>query len=310
MNSYIASYIAEPSTHNSTQREMERMVRLVETLTDARWLAWLKARYSSRGHAIYLYTTAKKYLPHVLRNPVLLRSLNYRRALAVLEALAALRDYARLLGAELSVDTKFLRKFLPPKRASEITEALLEYEVEEGNGKDIISQALEAVNTVLTRESSFKVPVLVAFYTGLRSTEIRYMLDRWYDLRKIEVVDGVVLVELNYDRVKKKCYITLLPKELVPRISEWVRESRLSANWKDHLRHRYNVRLGIFRKAYHAITARHLDKAERELLHGHLKSIQVRHYIRHIKSIAARYREAFEPYIYLISSLSLSKRNM
>ena len=154
------------------------------------------------------------------------------------------------------------------------------------------------------------MPTLVAFYTGLRSTEIKYMLDRWYDLRKVEVIEGVVLVELNYDRVKKKCYITLLPKELVPRISEWVRESRLSANWKDHLRHRYGVRLGLFRKTYHAITARHLDKAERELLHGHLKSIQVRHYIRHIKSIAQRYRQAFEPYLYLINSLSLSNKNM
>jgi len=302
--------MTEPRAQNALQRDLTRLAHLVETLAEPRWLAWLKMRYSSRGHAIYLYTTARKYLPQVLRNPAILRSLPYRRAQAVLEALAALRDYARLLGTEITVDTRFLRRFLPPKRVSEVTEALLEYELGEGSGKDIVAQAVEAVKAVLGRETSLKVPVLIAFFTGLRSTEIKYILDRWPNLRKVEVAEGVVLVEVNYDRRVKKCYITLIPKELVPHVNAWLGEgNKLSQNWKDHLRHRYGVMLGIFRKAFHAITSKHLDKAERELLHGHLKSIQVRHYIRHIKSIAARYREAFSPYLYLINSLSLSNRN-
>jgi hypothetical protein len=307
MTSYITGYMPQPSTPQSLNKEMTRLVHRVETLVEPRWMAWLKLRYSSRGYAIYLYTTASKYLKQVLLNPTLLRNLPYRRARAVLEALAALRDYARVVGVEFEVDgvAKFLKRFMPPKRVEEVTEALLEYELEEGNGKDIIAQAVDAVKLVMSKETMFKVPALVAFFTGLRSTEIKHMLDRWFELRKIEVVEGAILVELNYDRNKKKAYICLLPKELVPHINTWVKENRLTANWKDHLRHRYGVRVGLFRKAFQAITARYLDKAERELLLGHLKSIQVRHYIRHIKSIAQRYRQAYEPYIKeLLSNLS------
>jgi hypothetical protein len=296
--------MTQPSTPQSLGKEITRLVHRVETLVEPRWLAWLKLRYSSRGYAIYLYTTASKYLRQVLLNPTLLRNLNYRRAKAVLEALAALRDYAKVVGVEFETDNvvKFLKRFMPPRKVEEVTEALLEYELEEGNGKDIVAQAVDAVKLVLSKDTAFKVPVLVAFFTGLRSTEIKHMLDRWFELKKIEVAEGVILVELNYDRVKKKAYVCLLPKELVPHISSWVRENRLTVNWKDHLRHRYGVRVGLFRKAFQAITARFLDKAERELLLGHLKSIQVRHYIKHIKSIAQRYRQAYEPYISLISS--------
>jgi integrase len=233
-----------------------------------------------------------------------LKTLPSRRAKAVLETIASLRDYAKLIGIELNIDTKFLRKFLPPMRIEEITESILEYEIQEGKGKDIVSQAIEQIQEAFKHDSKFKIPILISFFTGLRSTEIKHMMDRWNSLRKIEIVDGVILVELNYDRKVKKAYITLIPKRLVELINDWVKENRLSNNWKDHVRHRLGIRLGLFRKSFQAITTQHLDKAERELLLGHLKSIQVKHYIKHIKSIASRYLEAYKNYLHILDSLN------
>jgi intergrase/recombinase len=140
--------------------------------------------------------------------------------------------------------------------------------------------------------SMYKLPTLIAFFTGLRSTEIKYLLERWDELKKIEIHDYVMLVELNYDRGKKKAYITLMPTQL----AEQIKRMKLSSNWKDAVRYKYGVRLGLFRKAWIAITAKHLDAAERDLLQGRLKSVQVRHYIKHIRDIAKRYAEAFEKY--------------
>jgi len=304
MTSHMTSHIAIPNAQQSLNGNLVNLIPTIESLINQTWLSWMKMRYSSRGHAIYMYTTAKKYLIHILKNPPLLKTLSSRRAKAVLEAIASLRDYARLNGIELNIDTKFLRKFLPPARIEEITESILEYELSEGKTKDIVSQAVEQVQEVMKHDTMFKIPVLIAFFTGLRSTEIKHMLDRWNSLRKIEIIDGVVLVELNYDRVKKKAYITLMPKRLVELINDWVKENKLSVNWKDHVRHRLGVRLGLFRKSFQAITTTYLDKAERELLLGHLKSIQVKHYIKHIKSIAQRYLEAYKNYLHILDSLN------
>ena len=118
------------------------------------------------------------------------------------------------------------------------------------------------------------------------------MFERWDELKKIEIHDNVMLVELNYDRGKKKAYITLMPTALANQI----KSMKLSPNWKDAVRYKYEVRLGLFRKAWIAITTKHLDAAERDLLQGRLRSVQVKHYIKHIRDIAKRYAEAFVKY--------------
>lgn len=143
--------------------------------------------------------------------------------------------------------------------------------------------------------------MLTAFYTGLRAPEIKHMFDSWWKLKKLKVIDGVVLVELNYDRVKKKAYITLLPKQLAELIERNYIKISLTNEWRNHVLHKFDIALGLMRKAWIAITARYLDPAERDLLQGRVKSVQVRHYVKHIKSIAARYKEAFKSYLHLVN---------
>ncbi len=272
------------------------MVRIVN---DPNFLAWLKQRYSSRGHAIYVYTSSK-YLLKIIENPLMMKQLNYRRARGVLEAVPALRDYALLMyGINLEINTKLLRKYMPPRKIEEITKSILEFEIKEtGEAISIIDQALETIKKIANRNTKYKLPIILAFFTGLRSTEIKYMLDNWNTLRKIKL-NGVYLVVLNYDRVKKKAYITLIPEKLFQLINEY-HPILLTENWKDHVRHKFGINIGLFRKAWVAITSGYLDDGEKDLLQGRLETVQVEHYIKHIKLISQKYYEAFKPYLYLL----------
>ncbi len=302
------SYITYPQTPRtlSWDTSKEEIIKLVErVVNDPEWLKWMKMRYTSKSHASFCFKTAKMYLVDVLRNPAILKQLNYRRARGVIEAITPLRDYVKIrYGIELRIDTKILWKFMPAKPISEVTNAILEYELTENGGKDIITMALEKLEEILGRNSKFKIPTVIAFFTGLRAPEIKYMIDNWERLRKIEVVSNVMLIELNYDRIKKKAYITLMPKQLYDVINNNYMHIKLTHEWRNHLLHKFGIALGIMRKAWIAITSRYLDPAERDLLQGRLRSVQVKHYVKHVKSIASRYYEAFKPYLHLVASLS------
>ena len=262
-------------------------------------MLWLRQRYSSRGHAIYVFTSTK-YLVRILENPLEMKKLPYRRARGILEAIPAIRDYVLLMyGIKLEINTRLLRKYMPPKQVATVTESILEFELKEtGKSINIIDKALEYINGIARRNTKYRIPILISFFTGLRSTEVKYMLDNWNSLRKIPL-NGVYLVVLNYDRNKKKAYITLLPEKLVQLISKNY-PIILTSNWKDHVRHKFNINIGLFRKAWIAITSKYLDEAERDLLQGRLRSVQVKHYIKHIKLISERYLESFKQYLHLI----------
>ncbi|MCD6488656.1 MAG: hypothetical protein J7K21_05470 [Desulfurococcales archaeon] len=279
-------------------------VSIVENISrDPSYREYLLKRYRSRDHAIWCWNRAKD-LVLALKDPSVLRKFSYRRAVGVLEAVPSIKEYAKLIyGIELGIDTKLLRKFLPPRKIQDITNAILEIELKEtGEAKSIIQTSLEYVNTILARDSKYKIPVITNFFTGLRPSEVKYMLENWNKLRKIKL-NGVYLVVLNYDRGKKKAYITLLPEKLYSIIDN-NKPYVLSEYWNDHVRHKYGINLYIFRKSFIAITSDLLDDAERDLLEGRLRSIQVKHYVKHIRLIAQKYLEAFKPYLYLLDSLS------
>ena len=298
-----------PGSPQSTKNEISReeVIKIVRGIVnDPDWLKWMKMRYSSKSHASFCFKTAKQYLVDVLMNPALLKQLNYRRARGVIEAIAPLRDYAKIrYGVELKIDTEFLWKFMPHKSVSKVTEAILEYELKDENRRiEIVNQALEGLKRVLQRNTKYRLPVLVAFFTGLRAPEIKYMFDKWSNLKKIKVIDGVVLVILNYDRKKKKCYFTLMPERLVELINKHHKEVKLTNEWRSHVLHKFGVAVGIFRKSWVAITVKYLDKNERYALQGRAKEIEIEHYIKHITDISRRYLEAFKQYIHLIHLIS------
>ena len=286
-------------TGNGIVSNPEILVRIVN---DPGFREYLYHRYH-RNYASWIYTSSK-YLVKVVDNPYILKKLSYRRARGIFEAVPAVKEYARLVyGVNLEIDTKYLRKFMPAREIREITESIIEFELQETQiATTIIDQALDYVNRIIKSNTKYKIPVIIEFFTGLRPSEVIYMLNNWDKLRKIKL-DGTYLIVLNYDRKTKKAYLTLLPEKLYA-IIETNKPYILSSYFKDHVNHKYGIKLYTFRKAWIAITSKYLDEAERDLLQGRLRSIQIKHYVKHIKLIAQRYLEAFKPYLYILELLS------
>jgi hypothetical protein len=131
------------------KRDNVSLVEIVKRVSnDPMFVVWLKRRYSSRGHVNYIITSIK-YLLSVLKDPVVLKGLSYRRARGCLEALAAIRDYANL-NYTTSIDTssisRMLRKYMPPRTVSEVTESFLKLELVD---KSIVEQALEQLKNIM-----------------------------------------------------------------------------------------------------------------------------------------------------------------
>jgi len=288
------------SYHNSTVKVVNAIVN------NPNFRDYLEGRYR-KDYAAYLYRNAK-LVPQVLTNPAILKKFSHRKARAILEAITPIKDYAKIsLGFKLDIDTQLLRKHLPEKTVSEVTEEILKYElkVNESMRKSIISQALDSLNKILkTNSVLYKLALVTQFFTGLRGSEIAFMFKNWKTRKKL-FLDDVVLITLDYDRKKKKAYITLIPRKLYNILNE-VLPKELSIWWVDTVRERYGINTSIMRKSWVAITVRYLDEGERNLLQGRLKTIEVKDYIKHILDISKRYKEAFTQYEYLIDYLSES----
>ena len=272
-----------------------------KVVSDPRFEEYLYNRYR-RDYAYYVYRNAK-LLPKVLENPVILKKLSYRKAKAVIESITSVKDFAKILfKKEPDIDTRLLRKHLPEKRSSEVTSSIIEYEIKinEGKRKSIIEQAVEAIEKI--PPGKWKLATVTDFFTGLRASEIAFMFRNWNAFRKLDLGE-TVLITLDYDRKKKKAYITLVPKKLYEILNKHLPLHLSDFYWLDDVRERYGVRVSIFRKAFNAITSGYLDEAERDLLQGRLSKTQVRHYIKHILTISRKYFEAYKPYLKILDKL-------
>ncbi|MCS7386884.1 MAG: integrase [archaeon GB-1867-005] len=239
-------------------------------------------RYS-RWHARNIYRYAVKYALQILEDPskaIILKRLTFRVSRYVLESASVLLQYLKLKGVNVDVDLSLLRKHI--NRDQKIR--VLDFEGDHSIVEEAIRQVTES-----SLGPTLKLVAITAFFTGLRSPELRFMFEKWRDLRKIEY-DNVSVVELGYDRGKKKAWITMMPSELAVQIKP------VKLGWKlaEHLREK-GVKLSILRKSHVAMLSTHLNPAEIDLLQGRLNKVLVKHYIKHLRSIAKRYREAIKP---------------
>jgi len=242
------------------------------------------------------YSYVARHGKAALSNPLYITRLTYSQAKHLMRGLASLRDYLRVLGysehAE-SLDSylRNIRKIAPRKQRVK----LLEYEEDTG----IVDKALNELNAILKSDSTvWKITALTMFYTGLRSTEIVYLINNIKLLRAIEH-DGVMIVELGYERKSKKAWITMLPKQLYDLILE--SGIQITTNTISNMRDRKGIHASIFRKSHLAILSSYLAHHEIDLLQGRVSSIIVKHYTKHLREIAEKYLEAFKPYLHLLS---------
>jgi len=231
-----------------------------------------------------------------LSNPLYITRLTYSQFKHLSRGLASLRDYLRILGYNDHAETldsylRNIRKIAPRKPSIK----LLEYEYDTG----IVDKALNELRTILESDSRvWKIVALTMFYTGLRSTEIVYLINNIKLLRTIEH-NEVMIVELGYERKSKKAWITMMPKQLYTMILE--SGIQITTNTISNLRDRKGIHVSIFRKSHLAVLSNTMSQHEIDLLQGRVSSIIVKHYTKHLREIAAKYLAAFKPYLHLLS---------
>ena len=248
----------------------------------------------SRHHINNMFYTARKHVYQVLRDPTYLSRLHWKTARHVLNAISVLQDYLDLKGVELIVNYKKLRKFLPSKK-----EVIDVFEYVDRFGGRLIDQAMEQLvfNKLLQRSRFYTIIALTVFYTGLRTSEIRYLIMNKSRLRT-RFYRSVAIVELNYYRPHKNAVVTMLPKELY----QLIPESYVGVLIGKRLRER-GVYPSLMRKIHRNILSRSMDDAEIDLLQGRLGRIIVVHYTKHIYDIALKYEKAYQSYYKIINMM-------
>ncbi len=227
----------------------------------------------------------------IVLNPPEIAKLTYKQAQHFLNGLAAFRDFCRLYGIPFNVNISELRKLAPRNRHVKV----LEYEED----STIIEKALNELRK-LPKQGTWKVLGLIAFFTGLRSTEIIYMVKNWEKLRKISLDNNVVIIELGYERKSKKAWITMMPKKLARRI-DMMERNKVGINAFRDMLYKRGFNVSIMRKSHLAILSAKMMQHEIDLLQGRVSSITVRHYTKHLREIAAKYIECFKQYLHLLA---------
>ena len=246
------------------------------------------ARFT-RDDARQRFNYFRKYY-YIVFNPIRIKELTPGQARHFLRGLAAYRDFCRLYGIPFNVNISELRKLAPKSNVVKV----LEYE----ESDDIINQALKELSK-LPEEGIWKVLGLTAFFTGLRTTEIVFMIRKWEQLRKV-LLNDVVIIELGYNRKSKKAWITMMPRQLYELINTLDRSKVGTYAFRDML-YKRGFRPSIMRKAHLAILSEKLMQHEIDLLQGRISSITVKHYTKHLREIAQKYIECFRKHLYLLN---------
>ena len=263
---------------------------------------WVKTTYS-RGHYYHIRKKAPLLLK-VLEKPGLLAEMPSRSyAETVLKVAGVVKKFCEAYGRPVpQIDTKSLRKFLPRKQVAPAQSARW---LSMLRGDDVDAYTNVAMSAVKDMKeygpSARKLFVATAFFTGLRGTEIIYMVNNWRRLPKEQAGD-VVVVELAYDRGPKKAYITIMPAKLAEMIDRFVEAGgRMGQLIVNNTYRYYKVQVKKYRKIWVTLTMRAgMDEAWRDALQGRIPSIQVKHYVENIQDAIEHYKRAFEAYMKLL----------
>jgi len=165
-----------------------------------------------------VYNVLVKYGVMVLDNPFIIRDLGESRARKLLRGYAALRDFVIRIKrysideGEVNRFLRELRRMVPKSRKVRI----LDYELEDS----IINTALKQLDMLRNSRVWYFVHLL-DFYTGLRGTELVYLVRNYPGFRKV-YHGTIVVVELDFVRNSKKAYVTMFPADMEKYILEYM----------------------------------------------------------------------------------------
>ena len=287
--------LADVAEEGDVAEYVERIIQ------SAMFMKWVRQNYS-RGQ--YYHVKAKaQVLVKALKQPGILSQMSRRYAEQVIGIAYIVKRFCEAYNLPVpEIDTKKLRKFIPKKTTATALAAKWLNRLKE----DVLQQYVDLATRMIEEMKQYglaarKLLIVTAFFTGLRGTEIVYMINNWRKLPK-EHVDGLVVVELAYDRGPKKAYITLMPAKLAELIDRFVESGEKMGAWIiANTNHYYRIQVKMYRKVWIALTMRAgMDESWRDALQGRIPSIQVRHYVENINDAVEYYKRAFEKYMQLL----------
>lgn len=193
----------------------------------------------------------------------------------LLQAIAALSKYL-----DLRYDTnKYYERFKELRTKSGISwseEKIPQILVREIPKEKI----LETIRSVGGKR--LKATCILHVLTGLRTSEVFYLIKNFDNLKKTEMGNGLI-IEMSYLRKTKKSFVTFLHKDALGLIKESYNDKR--TYWKNAKK--YGIKPYDFRRIFESIYS-NLRSHEVDLLQGRLTTELTIHYTRDISSIAEK----------------------
>jgi len=193
----------------------------------------------------------------------------------VLQSLAALSRYL-----DLKYDTnKYYERFRELRTKSGISWA--EEKIPQILVKEIPKE--KVIDTIRSMgEKRLKATCLLHLLTGLRTSEVFYLIKNFDVLKKTKLDDGLI-IELSYLRKTKKAFVTFLHKNAIKLINIAYNDKR--TYWKNI--RKYGIKPYDFRRVFESIYSS-LRSHEVDLLQGRLTTELTVHYTRDMSSITEK----------------------
>ncbi|MEM5801986.1 MAG: integrase [Candidatus Aenigmatarchaeota archaeon] len=236
----------------------------------------------NRAHINNLVNYAKKYHELIFLNPLKFalkfKEISQQKKSLKRHILQALAAFAKYLDLKYNTN-EYYEKFKELRSKAGISwaeEKVPQFLVNEISKEKI----LEIIKSI--EEERLKATSLLHLLTGLRTSEVFYLVKNFDRLKKSENEKGFI-VELAYLRKTKKVFVTFLHRDATNLIKKAFRSKR--SYWKNLKK--YGLKPYDFRRIFESVYS-NLRSHEVDLLQGRLSTELTIHYTRDISSIAER----------------------
>ncbi len=245
-------------------------------------------RSKNKSHVNNLLNYAKKYHWLLYLSPLdfalkIKEIVQNKKSLKrhILQALAALSKYLDLKYNTSDCYAKF--KDLRLKAGISWSEEKIPQFLVNEISKEKILEIIKSI-----KEERLKATSIVHLLTGLRTSEVFYLIKNFDKLRKSNNEKGLI-IELAYFRKTKKVFVTFLHKDAISLINKSYKNKR--SYWKNLKK--YGIKPYDFRRIFESIYT-NLRSHEIDLIQGRLSTELTIHYTRDISSIAEKILDAQE----------------
>ncbi len=261
------------------------MTKELDSLDWKKFAEFCSLKSNNKAHINNLLNHAKRYGSMLFMNPLDF-ALEFKKVSEekksakrhMLQALAALSKYL-----DLKNDTyKYYQRFKELRTKSGISWA--EEKIPQILVREVPKERI--LDTIKSMEERrLKATCILHVLTGLRTSEIFYLVKNFDSLKKTELEKGFI-IELSYLRRTKKAFVTFLHKDSMGLLKIAYNNKR---SYWDNIR-KYGIKPYDFRRMFESLYSS-LRSHEVDLLQGRLTTELTIHYTRDMSSLADKILE-------------------